>query len=104
MTTHIKRLHDIKKKFKIKNMQFKKNKNKKLSKSCFNKNLQQDHKYKHNNMSTQQNFKKKHSFISQKKQEKKHKKNLCFTCDKSDHQARDYCFKKKMISDKSLTL
>ena len=67
LMTYLERLHDIKRKFKIKNMQFKKNKNKKFSKSCFNKNLQQDHKYKYNDMFIEQNFEKKCSFIFQKK-------------------------------------
>ena len=53
LTTHLERLHDIKKKFRIKNTQFERNKNKKLSKSCSNKNLQQDHKHKHNSTSTE---------------------------------------------------
>ena len=44
---HLEKLHDIKKKFRIKNTQFEKNKNKKFSKSYFNKNLQQDHKHKY---------------------------------------------------------
>ena len=64
LTTCLERLHSIKRKFKIKNMQFKKNKNKKFSKSYFNKNSQQDYKHKYNSTSTRQNFKKKHSFIS----------------------------------------
>ena len=63
LMTHFERLHDIKKKFRIKNMQFKKNKNKKLSKSCFNKNSQQDYKHKHNDVFIRQNFKKRCSFI-----------------------------------------
>ena len=46
LMTHLERLHDIKKKFRVKNMQSEKNKNKKFSKSCSNKNLQQDHKHK----------------------------------------------------------
>ena len=50
LITHLEKLHDIKKKFRIKNTQFKKNKNKKFSKSCFNKNSQQDYKYKYDNM------------------------------------------------------
>ena len=82
-------------------MQFKKNKNKKLSKSCFNKDSQQDHKHKHDSTFIEQNFKKRHSFIFQEKQEKRHKKNFYFAYDKSDHQVRDYCFKKKMTSNKS---
>ena len=53
LTTCFERLHNIKKKFKIKNTQFKKNKNKKFSKSCSNKNLQQDHKHKHDSASTE---------------------------------------------------
>ena len=104
LMTHLKKLHNIKRKFKIKNMQFKKNKNKKLSRSYSNKNLQQDHKHKHNDTSTEQNFKKRHSFISWKNQEKKCEKNLYFAYDKSNHQARNCYFKKKMTSDKLLIL
>jgi len=85
-------------------MQSEKNKNKKLSKSYFNKNSQQDHKYKCDSTSTKQNSEKKHLIISQKEQEKRCEKNLYFAYDKSDHQARNCCFKKKMTSDKSLML
>src|SRR5438034_5193447 len=67
LTTHLERLHDIKRKFRVKNTQSEKNKNKKFSKSCSNKNLQQDHKHKHDSASTEQNLKKRHSFISQEK-------------------------------------
>ena len=81
-------------------MQFKKNKNKKFSKLYFNKNLQQDYKHKHNDVFTEQNSEKRHSFIFQKKQEKRHKKNLCFAYNKSDHQVRDCCFKKKITLNK----
>src|SRR5437762_14191564 len=55
---HLEKLHDIKKKFRIKNTQSKKNKNKKFSKSCSNKNLQQDHKHKYDNVFMRQNLKK----------------------------------------------
>src|SRR5947207_11740069 len=64
LTTHLEKLHDIKRKFRIKNTQSERNKNKKLSKSCSNKNLQQDHKHKYDSVSTEQNFKKRYSFIS----------------------------------------
>ena len=50
---HLEKLHDIKKKFRIKNTQFEKNKNKKFSKSYFNKNSQQDHKCKHDDIFTE---------------------------------------------------
>ena len=83
--TCLERLHDIKRKFKIKNMQFEKNKNKKFSKSCFNKNLQQDHKYKCDDVFMKWNSEKRCSFISWKKWEKKCEKNLCFVYDKLDH-------------------
>src|SRR2546430_8132187 len=53
LMTYLERLHDIKKKFKIKNTQFERNKNKKFLKSCFNKNSQQDHKHKHNSTFTE---------------------------------------------------
>src|SRR5438034_11233315 len=89
LMTCLERLHNIKKKFRVKNMQFKRNKNKKFSKSCFNKNLQQDHKHKCDSVSTEQNSEKKCSFISQEKQEKRCEKNLCFAYDKSDHQIRN---------------
>ena len=85
-------------------MQSERDKNKKFSKSCSNKNSQQDHKHKCDSTSTEQNSEKRHSFISQEEQEKRCKKNLCFACDKSDHQARDCHFKKKMTSNKSLML
>ena len=85
LMTHLEKLHDIKRKFKIKNMQFKKNKNKKFSKSCSNKNSQQDYKHKHNSMSTEQNSEKRLFFISQKKQEKKHEKNFYFVCNKLNY-------------------
>ena len=102
--TCLERLHDIKKKFRIKNMQFEKNKNKKFSKSCSNKNLQQDHKHKHNSMFTEWNSEKRHSFIFWEEWEKRCEKNLYFACDKLDHQVRNCCFKKKMILNKLLTL
>ena len=38
LATHLERLHNIKRKFRIKNTQSERNKNKKFSKSCFNKN------------------------------------------------------------------
>ena len=63
--THLERLHDIKRKFRIKNIQSEKDKNKKFSKSCFNKNSQQDYKYKHDDMFTEQNSEKRCSFIFQ---------------------------------------
>ena len=50
LMTCFEKLHDIKKKFRIKNMQSERNKNKKFLKSCFNKNLQQDHKHKYNDV------------------------------------------------------
>ena len=104
LTTCLKKLHSIKKKFKIKNMQSKRDKNKKFSKSCSNKNLQQDHKCKCDDVSTEWNSEKRCSFIFQKEWEKRCEKNFCFACDKLNHQVRNCCFKKKMISNKSLTL
>ena len=50
LITYLERLHDIKRKFRIKNTQFERDKNKKFSKSCFNKNLQQNHKCKCDDM------------------------------------------------------
>ena len=51
-------------------------------------------------MFIEQNLKKRHSIIFQEEQEKKYEKNFCFACDKSNHQARDCYFKKKMTLDK----
>ena len=50
LITHLEKLHNIKKKFRVKNTQFEKNKNKKFLKSYSNKNSQQDYKYKHNDV------------------------------------------------------
>ena len=52
LMTHLEKLHSIKKKFRVKNTQSERDKNKKFSKSCSNKNLQQNHKHKHDSMST----------------------------------------------------